>query len=66
MLDVERWAELRGEHFVRSVPINELVRRTGLARDTVRVALRSDAPPACSCPSGDRSSIRSRMRLMAC
>ena len=45
MLDVERWAELRREHFVRGVSINELVRRTGLARNTVRSALRSDRPP---------------------
>ena len=42
MLDVERWAELRREHFVRGVPIKELVRRTGLSRNTVRAALRSD------------------------
>ena len=46
MLDVERWAELRREHFVRGVSIKELMRRTGLARNTIRLALRSDAPPA--------------------
>jgi transposase len=45
MVDVELWAELRREHFVRGVPIKELARRTGLARNTVRVALRSDRPP---------------------
>ena len=45
MLDVERWAELRREHFVRGVSIKELARRTGLARNTVRVALRSETPP---------------------
>lgn len=45
MLDVERWAELRREHFVRGVSIKELVRRYGLDRNTVRRALRSDAPP---------------------
>ncbi len=50
MLDVERWAELRREHFVRGVSISELVRRTGLARNTVRAALRSDEPPAFRCP----------------
>jgi transposase len=50
VLDVERWAELRREHFVRGVPIKELVRRTGLARNTVKRALRSDAPPAFRCP----------------
>jgi len=50
VLDVERWAELRREHFVRGVSINELVRRTGLACNTIRVALRSDVPPAFCCP----------------
>ena len=50
MLDVECWAELRREHFVRGVPIKELVRRTGLARNTIRVALRSDQPPVFAVP----------------
>ena len=44
MLDVERWAELRRGRFVRG-PIKELVRRTGLSRNTVRVALRASEPP---------------------
>ena len=46
MLDVERWAELRREHFVGGVSIKELARRQGIDRNTVRRALRSDAPPA--------------------
>src|SRR5947209_10249767 len=50
MLDVELWAELRREHFVRGVAIKELVRRTGLARNTIKRAVRSDAPPAFRCP----------------
>jgi transposase len=50
VLDVERWAELRREHFVRGVGIKELVRRTGLSRNTVRAALRSDEPPVFRCP----------------
>jgi transposase len=50
VLDVERWAELRREHFVRGVSIKELVRRTGLARNTVRAALRSCEPPAFCVP----------------
>ena len=50
MLYVERWAEVRREHFVRAFPIKELFRRTGLARNTVRAALRSDEPPAFSVP----------------
>jgi hypothetical protein len=50
VLDVERWAELRGEHFVRGVSIKELTRRTELSRNTVRAALRSDQPPMFKCP----------------
>ena len=45
MLDVERWAELRREHFVRGVGIKELARRYGVDRNTVRRALRSTEPP---------------------
>jgi transposase len=50
VLDVERWAELRREHFVRGVSIRALAARTGLSRNTVRSALRSDAPPTFRCP----------------
>lgn len=46
MLEVERWAELRREHFVRGISIKELARRTGLARNTIRMALRTEGPPA--------------------
>ena len=42
---MERWAELRREHFVRGVSIKELARRTGLSRNTIRAALRSSGPP---------------------
>jgi transposase len=45
VLDVERWAELRREHFVRGVSIKELARRFGVDRNTVRRALRSGEPP---------------------
>jgi transposase len=45
VLDVERWAELRREHFVRGVGIKELARRYGIDRNTVRRAVRSEAPP---------------------
>jgi transposase len=33
------------EHFARRVPIKELVRRTGLSRNTIRAALRASEPP---------------------
>ena len=42
MLDVQRWAELRREHFVCGVGIKELARRYGVDRNTVRRAIRSD------------------------
>jgi transposase len=42
---VEQWAELRREHFVGGKSIKELARATGLSRNTVRRALRSDRPP---------------------
>ena len=51
MVDVERWAELRREHFVRGVSIKELARRTGLSRNTVRSALRAQGPPAYARPA---------------
>ena len=46
LVDVERWAELRREHFVRGVSIKELARRSRLSRNTVRAALRGSAPPS--------------------
>ena len=45
MVGVEQWAELRREHFVRGVSINELVRRSGRSRNTIRAALRSSVAP---------------------
>jgi hypothetical protein len=55
LVGVERWAELRREHFVGGVSIKELVRRTGLSRNTVRAALRSAGPPRYSrSPAGSK------------
>jgi transposase len=45
VVGVEQWAELRRLHLVEGVSIKELVRRTGLARQTVRRAVRSAQPP---------------------
>jgi transposase len=50
LLGVEGWAELRREYFVGGVSIRELAKRRGVSRNTVRRALRSDAPPAFQCP----------------
>jgi hypothetical protein len=46
LLHVEGWAELRREHFVRGVAIKELVRRTGMSRNTIRAARRSEVAPS--------------------
>jgi transposase len=44
-LNVEDWAEIRRLHRAEGVPIKEITRRLGVARNTVRAALRSDGPP---------------------
>lgn len=43
---MEQWAELRREHFVAGKSIKELARSTGLSRNTIRRALRSERPPS--------------------
>jgi transposase len=45
VVGVEQWAELRREHFVGGKSIKELARATGMSRNTIRRALRSDRPP---------------------
>jgi transposase len=44
-LNVEDWAEIRRLHRAEGVPIKEVARRLGVARNTVRAALASDRPP---------------------
>ena len=46
VVEVEQWAEIRRRHFVRGLSKREISRRTGLARDTVDRAVRSNEPPA--------------------
>ena len=41
----EDWAEIRRLHMSEGMSIKAIVRKTGLARNTVRAALASDAPP---------------------
>jgi transposase len=44
-LNVEDWAEIRRLHRAEGVPIKEITRRLGVARNTVRAALASDRAP---------------------
>jgi transposase len=48
VVSVGQWAELRREHFVGGRSIKQLARSTGLSRNTIRRALRSDGPPSYS------------------
>lgn len=43
---MEDWAEIRRLHRAEGVPIKEIARRLGVARNTVRAALSSDRPPS--------------------
>jgi len=45
VLKVEDWAEIRRLHRAEGVPIKEIARRLGVARNRVRAALLSDRPP---------------------
>jgi transposase len=55
VVGVQQWAEVRRLHFVRGLSIREIHRRTGLHRDTIRGALKSDeAPRYCRAPSGSK------------
>ena len=45
MLDVGDWAEIRRLHNAEKLGIKTIARRLGVARNTVRAALRSDATP---------------------
>ena len=44
-MNVEDWAEIRRLHRAEGVPIKEVARRLGVARNTVRAALAADRAP---------------------
>jgi transposase len=45
VLDVEDWAEIRRLRRAEGMPISEIARVMGIARNTVKAALASDGPP---------------------
>lgn len=63
MIDVHQWAEIRRLHLSEGLGIKGIAKRLGLARNTVRAALRAEEPPAYRRPRDHRSSTPSRGRL---
>jgi transposase len=45
VIKLEDWAEIRRLHRAEQVPIKEIARRLGIARNTVRAALAAEGPP---------------------
>ncbi len=45
MIDVEEWAEIRRLHRAEGMGVKAIVRRLGIARNTVRAALRAEEAP---------------------
>ena len=46
MIKLEEWAEIRRLHVAEGMGVKTIARRLGVARNTVRAALRSEGPPA--------------------
>ena len=46
VIDVEQWAEMRRLHFAEGMGIKTIARQLGVARNTVRSAVRSSEPPS--------------------
>jgi transposase len=63
---VEDWAEIRRLHRAEGMPIKEIARRLGMARNTVRSALRAQEVPRCE--RGPRvklaDAVESRVRML--
>lgn len=51
MLNVEDWAEIRRLHRAEQMPIKVIARVMGCSKNTVRAAIRAEAPPAYRRPS---------------
>lgn len=51
MINVDDWAEIRRLHFAEGLGMKAISRQLGVARNTVRAAVRSSAPPNYARPS---------------
>ena len=68
MIDVEDWAEIRRLYRAEGLSIRAIMRRTGLARNTVRDALRSEVPPRYERASSGSAvdAVEPRIRELLC
>jgi transposase len=68
VIDVEDWAEIRRLHRAEGLSIKAIMRRLGLARNTVREALRCDEPPRYErVPAGSAvDAVEPRIRELLC
>lgn len=66
MIDVEDWAEIRRLHKAERLGIRTIANRLGVARNTVREALRSDAPPRYerTAPGSIVDAVESEIRVL--
>ena len=60
MLQVENWAEIRRLHRSEEMPIKVIARAMGISKNTVKAALRAEAPPRYERPSPTYRSGASR------
>jgi len=64
---VEQWAEIGRLHNSEGVPIKEISRRLGIARNAVRSALASSEPPKYKrAPKGSLADAFSNRRSASC
>jgi len=66
LIDVEDWAEIRRLHKAERLGIRTIANRLGVARNTVREALRSDAPPRYerTAPGSIVDAVESEIRVL--
>ncbi len=66
MLSVEDWAEIRRLHFAEELGIKTIAKRLGVARNTVRIAVRWGTRPHTGDREDPRPSIPTKIRSKRC
>ena len=66
MINVDDWAEIRRLHFAEHLGVKTIARQLGVARNTVRTAVRGPPRPTTSARAGDRWSTRSSRPSASC